>query len=176
MTAHENGLVQYALRLATALDQAVIREMLYQSLYVPEGELAVSREILDDPKLSRYAADWGRPGDVGILAEAGDEVLGAAWCRLFRQDAPGYGFISSEIPEMGLAVAPQRRGRGIGTALLNALIAEVQNPKAGRTICTRPGALSLSVMRGNPVIRLYQRCGFRVISESEVAFVMRLDF
>jgi GNAT superfamily N-acetyltransferase len=54
------------------------------------------------------------------------------------------------IPELGIAVLPEHRGRGIGTKLLMAAIES--------TVNIYPG-ISLSVRSENPVISLY-RVGF----------------
>jgi GNAT superfamily N-acetyltransferase len=92
------------------------------------------------PRLARYVEGWGRPGDAATLAEDLNQMpIGAAWYRHFRPDAPGHGFIDAAIPEISLAVRANWRGRGIGTALLTALL----------TIARAEGvaALSLSVER-----------------------------
>ena len=152
----------------------MIWEMLYQSLWVPQGEPPIPREILNDSRLSLYAKGWGREGDLAVIAENADAgALGAAWCRRFTQDAPGYGFVSEDIPELGLAVMPEARGRGIGTALLGGLIELVRGVRPRMAPARK--VLSLSVMRGNPVIRLYQRKGFRMISETDIALKMLLE-
>ena len=65
---------------------------------------------------------------------------------------PGYGFVDSSTPEMGLAVVPDLRGRGAGGTLLRALM-EVARSEGF-------DALSLSVECGNPAVRLYERRGF----------------
>jgi ribosomal protein S18 acetylase RimI-like enzyme len=58
------------------------------------------------------------------------------------------------------------RGRGIGTAMVEALIEEAAN--AGR-------ALTLGVVKTNPALRLYQSLGFRTTHEDERKFNMRRD-
>ena len=68
---------------------------------------------------------------------------GAAWYRLFRRDQPGYGFVDEETPELAIAVVPSRRGRGIGEALIDALV--------------RAGARG-RVPRAQPQRRARQRC------------------
>ena len=68
-----------------------------------------------DPDLpvARYVNNWGRPGDAGLVAwEAGP--VGAAWYRLFPANAPGFGFVDEETPELTIAVVPSRRGSGLG--------------------------------------------------------------
>ena len=103
------------------------------------------------PELAAYIDGWGRPGDTGLLVED-DEPLGAAWFRSFTAEAPGYGFIDAAIPELAIAVEPAARGRGVGTALLTALI--------DRAVSDGAPGLSLSVSGGNPSRRLYERAGF----------------
>ena len=96
----------------------------------------------------------GRPGDAGVVAVTADGArLGAAWYRLFSAEEPGWGFIAVDVPELAMGVVPEARGRGIGGALLDALLA-VARDQGFR-------ALSLAVDRQNPAHRLYERKGFR---------------
>ena len=54
-------------------------------------------------------------------------------------------------------VTPAHQGRGLGTTVLRALIADAR----------RSGALlRLSVLKQNPAARLYARLGFRTLAES----------
>jgi GNAT superfamily N-acetyltransferase len=70
------------------------------------------------------------------------------WWRYFTAEVPGYGFVSEDVPEIGIGVVEGRRGEGIGRALLNAIIA------------ASTGDLSLSVEDGNPAAELYRKSGF----------------
>jgi ribosomal protein S18 acetylase RimI-like enzyme len=56
--------------------------------------------------------------------------------------------------------------RGIGTAVMNRLIDEATS--TGQ-------ALTLSVVKTNPVLRLYERLGFRITHEDDRKFHMRRD-
>ncbi len=106
------------------------------------------------PQLRRYFLDFGRPGDAGVVAITTDGArLGAAWYRLFSAEEPGFGFIAVDVPELAMGVVPEARGRGIGGALLDALLA-LAREQGFR-------ALSLAVDRQNPARRLYERKGFR---------------
>ncbi len=147
-----------AIRPATAADQAIISEMQYAALFVPPGAPPFPRSIIDEPQLHRYHADFAtRPGDVGRIAERADGTpVGAAWVRL----VDGFGFVDDQTPELGVAVIADDRGRGIGTALLESLLAVV--PRC-----------SLSVDERNPAMRLYERLGFaRVRVDGEFSAVM----
>lgn len=139
-------------------DLRFLAAMLYEAATWRHGERRPPAEVLADPQVGRYAAGWGREDDFGLVAVATNgERLGAGWWRLFFADAPGYGFVSERIPEMSIAVQPGQRGQGVGTALLEGLVAQA---RAGR----RP-ALSLSVEGDNPAVRLYRRLGFRVVGD-----------
>ena len=98
--------------------------MLYKAAYWRPGDRKPPEaEMLADDHLVRYVSGWGRPGDVGMIAEdKRSRPLGAAWFRLFSTDQPGYGFVDESIPEVSMAVRDDCRGRGIGTALLLTLI------------------------------------------------------
>lgn len=62
-------------------------------------------------------------------------------------------------------IAPSHQGRGLGTGVLRALIEESRASGAG---------LRLSVLKKNPAAHLYERLGFRTVSESAAAFKMSL--
>ncbi len=116
----------------------------------------------------RYVADWGRPGDLGVIAiDEQDSPIGAAWCRLFPEDSPGYGFVDSSIPELSIAVRADKRAQGIGTRLLRALISSAA--MSGHRM------LSLSVSSGNPARRLYERLGFKIVGETDGSWTMLLS-
>ena len=98
-------------------DVRFLRDMLHHAYYWRE------RNPGDGPgPAARYVKGWGRPGDTVLIAIDDGFPVGAAWYRLFRRDAPGYGFVDEETPELAIAVVPSRRGRGIGEALLEALV------------------------------------------------------
>lgn len=123
--------------------------------------------VLADPAISRYLDGWPREGDFGVIAEGGAGPVGAAWCRIFSAEEPGFGYVAPEIPELTIAVAPSNRGQGVGRALLAAV---VDRARSGGI-----PALSLSVEDGNDAVRLYESVGFRPAGRSGGALTMRLD-
>ena len=153
------------IREALSSDQPALDEMLYQSLYVPPGQQPLSREILQEPDINKYVADWGRPGDLAFIAvdSETDDLLGAAWLRLLKGDEHGYGYVDDNTPELGVAVAAGYRGQGVGSSLLAYLL-----EAAG----VMYGSVSLSVSKGNPARTLYERLGFRLIGEDGDSLTM----
>jgi GNAT superfamily N-acetyltransferase len=132
-------------------DVRFLRDMLHHAYYWRE------RKPGDGPgPAARYVKGWGRPGDTVLIAIDDAFPVGAAWYRLFRRDSPGYGFVDEATPELAIAVVPNRRGRGIGEALLEALI--------DRASADGYNALSLSVERGNdPLVSFYEGHGFEIV-------------
>src|SRR5207237_6178674 len=53
-----------------------------------------------DIPLTRYVDNWGRDGDLALIAHETGNRVGAAWFRLFRQGEPGYGFVAEQTPEL----------------------------------------------------------------------------
>lgn len=137
------------IRAAGPDDEAFLREMQYLALFVPPGADPLPAAIVDDPTIARYYVGFGgRSGDLGRVAESpAGTPIGAAWVRYSTAADPSYGYVDDETPELGIAVVEEYRGRGVGAALLEALLAEL--PRC-----------SLSIDRRNPAMRLYQRHGF----------------
>jgi GNAT superfamily N-acetyltransferase len=109
-------------------------------------------EAVASPALALYLDAWGRAGDRALLARQGARPLGAVWYRLFTADRPGYGYVDDETPELSIGVRARERGKGVGTALLAAVLAQAALDGHRR--------LSLSVEPDNPALRLYERLGF----------------
>jgi ribosomal protein S18 acetylase RimI-like enzyme len=145
---------------AQASDEPFLREMLLEAAFPPCEPRPRGDPILDDPRLRRYMEDWGRKGDAGVIATVDGIAVGAAWYRRFTADKPGYGFVRTDIPEVGMAIAAPSRGRGIGRALIEALIQRARDD--------RIPALRLSVSAANrPAFALYRSVGFRSVGGDE---------
>jgi ribosomal protein S18 acetylase RimI-like enzyme len=140
------------IRKAVQKDVDFLWEMLYLSLFTAEGQEPFNRDIIKEPSISKYVDGWGRDGDVGFIALIDGKPVGSVIARLFCEDNKGYGFIDSETPELGMALIPEYRGKGIGTELLKSMLKELR--------CKGIVAISLSVDLNNPAIRLYERFGF----------------
>src|SRR5262249_19782788 len=137
-------------------DPAFLAEMLYEAVnWHDDGaeERPPFDELLANPEISRYVDDWGRKGDVALVAlDRLEEPVGAAWYRTFSADAPGYGFVATDVPELAIAVYPECRGQRVGSLLLGSLVS--------RARADGFAAISLSVAPANPARRLYERYGF----------------
>ncbi len=122
-----------------------------------------------DENLWRYVHAWGEwAGDSGIAAcDEEGLVLGACWSRLFPAETPGYGFVASDTPEIGLAVSGAARGQGLGSRLIDAHLQQLRAAGA-------PG-VSLSVEDGNDRARaLYASRGFVTVGRNGDADTMLL--
>jgi ribosomal protein S18 acetylase RimI-like enzyme len=115
--------------------------------------------------LARYVDNWGRDGDVALIAAEGPNRVGAAWYRVFRADAPGYAFVDERTPELTIAVVPSQRGHGLGQQLLDALLEQARADGYEQ--------VSLSVEDDSPAIGFYERNGFERVAEGGGAVAMR---
>jgi GNAT superfamily N-acetyltransferase/predicted nucleotidyltransferase len=150
-----------------------------------EVRLALAAEAPFLVEMARHACvieDWPLPdpdsddtqsvlpgeGDVSVVAiDPHGELVGAAWT--FHPDpALVLDENGAALPEIAMAVLPALRGRGVGTALIDELIARCNGSHA---------ALTLNVHQRNPAIRLYQRMGFQVLGQGRGALgvAMRRD-
>jgi ribosomal protein S18 acetylase RimI-like enzyme len=159
------------LRPATRTDEPFIAAMLAEAASWERGP-GEPPYPLDDllaiPEIADYVDGWGRDGDGGVIAETGGAPAGACWFRRFTSEHPGYGFISADVPGLGMGVSPESRGRGLGTALLAATVELAREQGVA--------ALGLSVSERNEVARrLYERAGFAVVGREGGALTMRLD-
>jgi ribosomal protein S18 acetylase RimI-like enzyme len=116
--------------------------------------------------VTRYVNGWGRRGDRSVIAIDDFHPVGAAWYRLYPEGEPGFGFVDPEAPELTIGVVPARRGKGIGSELLDALLDRARAEGFKR--------ISLSVEKKSPAVHLYESRGFKAVRENE-DFVMAAD-
>jgi [ribosomal protein S18]-alanine N-acetyltransferase len=148
-------------------DYPFLREMLYEAIYIPEGEKPLPNSIIDTPELSKYIDNWNRFGDIGLLALIDNKPAGAIWSRLYTEDKKGYGYIDDVTPELSITVSNGFRNHGIGTKLLIMFFDLAKENKFK--------ALSLSVDKRNRACNLYKRLGFEIVEEMETAYTMKKE-
>lgn len=113
---------------------------------------AIMQEAFDP----RYGEAWTKSQCMGMLS------LPGVWLTLASVADRDVGFALArstglEAELLLLATSPRARGRGVGGALLRAVVAEA----AGRGVKD----LHLEVRAGNEAIRLYSREGFTKVGE-----------
>ncbi|MDA0203793.1 MAG: GNAT family N-acetyltransferase [Acidobacteria bacterium] len=145
--------VVITLRTVAPHDSALIYSFLTIAARMDESGEPVQK-ALSDPALIKYWKNWGLPTDLGIVAESAElnYPVGCAWLRLFTGEEPGHGHVSDDIPELAFGVIKSLRNQGIGTLLLERLIADCRTQYPG---------ISLSVRQDNLAVRIYERAGFR---------------
>jgi GNAT superfamily N-acetyltransferase len=149
----------WAVRAARPDDGEFIGGMLIEAVnWSPERKLS-REQIFSTPNLAHYVTGWPRHGDLGVVAEADGQPVGAAWLRLFSAGDPGYGFVAADVPELSIGVATPWRGRGVGRALLRAL--------AGRARSAGITKISLSVGRRNFAHKLYLDERYKIVDSSD---------
>lgn len=151
---------------ASAADSHFLQRMLVVAADWRPGTSSRPVEvILSDPELAHYVVGWPQPTDFGVIADdRTGRSIGAAWCRFFSTDDPGYGFVSPDVPEVSVGVVAEARGAGVGRALMAALIDEARRRSIER--------LSLSVEVDNYAKSLYTDLGFVVVDEAGGAATM----
>jgi GNAT superfamily N-acetyltransferase len=145
------------IRQADSQDVRFLRDMLKHAYHW---------RLNQDPDLpvARYVNNWGRPGDAGLVAWENGPI-GAAWYRLFKASAPGFGFVDERTPELTIAVVPSRRGGGLGGELMEALLERARTE----------GYHSISLSAEKGMTKLYERHGFRPVEEKDGTVTMKAD-
>ena len=154
--------MDYEIRALTPSDAPILWDMLYEGLRTAQA--ATSRDILKQPEYARYVEGWGRAGDTGFVVsdKPSREVLGAVWLRIPISESGGRG---EPTPELAFAVKPGQRKRGLGAALLTQLVKA--NPHYS--------AISMRASANNPAVRLYERFGFQIVSDTAGTVILRRE-
>ena len=131
----------------------VLADFLYHAIFLPPEVEPLPREVIFAPEIFVYIKDFGGKDDCGILAEQGEQIIGAAWTRII----PAYGHIDNKTPELAISVLPNFRGKGVGSKIMEGLFDLLCERGYERT--------SLSVQKENPAVRFYERLGYKITEE-----------
>lgn len=159
----------WTIRPGSIDDKPLLEQILEVTVFWQHNSPVATLESLEVyPILVRYVESWGRAGDAAIVAMEGDRAVGAAWYRHFSADAPGFGFVAADVPELAIGIIDGHRGAGLGQTMLDTLLERARQDGVR--------AISLSVeIANNRAVNLYRRTGFEVIEGDEGNYTMLLD-
>jgi hypothetical protein len=92
------------IRPAVSGDSAFMADMLVKAVnWSPEWKKQSRRRVLSTRKTAHYIAGWPRDTDLGLIAEADRERIGAAWLRFHPALAAGIRQISLSVERKNFA-------------------------------------------------------------------------
>ncbi len=154
--------MNYQIRPLTTSEIPLLRDFLYEAIFIPEGVQAPPRSIIDDESLQVYIRDFGeKPDDHCLIAESDGHVVGAIWSRIMDD----YGHIDNETPSIAISLYKEYRNNGIGTELLRQMLDLLRNEGYK--------SVSLSVQKANYAFKMYQKAGFQILSQNDEEAIMR---
>ena len=153
--------MDYKIRLILEGEDRLLKDFLYEAIFVPEGVPAPPKSIINQPELQVYIADFGKKkDDIGLVAEVDNKVVGAVWVRIMND----YGHIDNDTPSFAISLYKDYRGFGIGTNLMKEMLRNLKDRGYKQA--------SLAVQKANYAVRMYQKTGFEIVDENEEEYIM----
>ena len=153
--------MQALLRKLRKDEIGLIKEFLYEAVFIPEGVEAPDRSIIDQPELAIYYDGFGKgKADNCIVAEVGGSVVGAVWTRIMND----YGHVDDETPSFAISLYEEYRGKGIGTMMMRQMLELLRKQGYER--------VSLAVQKANYAVQMYENVGFKIVDENDEEYVM----
>lgn len=151
----------YQVRTLHPNETHLLKDFLYEAIFIPEGVTPPPREIVDQPELRVYIDDFGtRRGDNCYVAEVGGGVVGAVWTRIMND----YGHVDDETPSFAISLYREYRGQGIGTQMMRKMLALLKEQGFEKA--------SLAVQKANYAVKMYRSVGFETVDENEEEYIM----
>lgn len=152
------------LRTLRKEETEVLKDFLYEAIFIPEGVEPPDRSIIEQPELSIYYDDFGSGNaDNCIVAEDNGKVIGAVWTRIMND----YGHVDNETPSFAISLYKEYRGEGIGTELMRKMISLLKEQGYKKA--------SLAVQKANYAVKMYKKVGFNIIDENSEEYIMVCD-
>jgi len=77
--------MNYQIRPIKKEETPLLKDFLYNAIFIPEGVAAPPMSIVDDESLQVYIRDFGQePDDRCLVAVIDDKVVGAIWSRILH--------------------------------------------------------------------------------------------
>ena len=152
------------LRTLRKEETELLKDFLYEAIFIPEGVEPPDRSIIEQPELSIYYDDFGSGNaDNCIVAEDNGKVIGAVWTRIMND----YGHVDNETPSFAISRYKEYRGEGIGTELMRKMISLLKEQGYKKA--------SLAVQKANYAVKMYKKVGFKIIDENSEEYIMVCD-
>ena len=139
----------------------ILKDFLYEAIFIPEGMEPPAREIIEQPELKLYYDGFGiGEADYCIVADDDGKVIGAVWTRIMND----YGHIDEETPSFAISLYKEYRGQGIGTKLMKEMLYFLKEKGYKRA--------SLAVQKANYAVKMYENVGFKTVDENDEEYIM----
>ncbi len=157
--------MNYTIREIKKSEIHVLKDFLYEAIFIPEGITPPPKEIINQPELQVYISDFGKyESDICYVAEIKSKIIGAVWVRIMND----YGHIDDKTPSFAISLYKEYRNNGIGTALMKTML-DVLKEKHYKQA-------SLSVQKDNYAVKMYKNIGFEIIDENQEEYIMVYRF
>ena len=149
------------IRKLKADETELLKDFLYEAIFIPEGVEPPDRSIINQPELSLYYEDFGSgPADHCLVTEMDGNVVGAVWTRIMND----YGHVDDNTPSFAISLYKEYRGKGIGTEMMRKML-ELLKSQGWK-------CASLAVQKANYAVRMYETVGFRTVDENAEEYIM----
>lgn len=139
----------------------LLKEFLYEAIFIPEGVTPPPKDIVEKPELRMYTDDFGtRQGDNCLVAVFDNKVVGAVWTRIMDD----YGHVDDATPSFAISLYKDYRGQGIGTKLMKEMLSLLKTQGFKKA--------SLAVQKANYAVRMYEKVGFHTVDENDEEYIM----
>ena len=139
----------------------LLKDFLYEAIYIPEGADPPDRSIIEQPELALYYEGFGNgKADHCIVAEDSGKVIGAVWTRIMDD----YGHVKDDIPSFAISLYKEYRGKGIGTMMMRQMLQLLKTQGYKKA--------SLAVQKENYAVKMYEKAGFKTVNENEEEYIM----
>ena len=155
---------KYIIRKIRNEEVGLLKNFLYEAIFIPKGTESPARDIIEKPELRVYTDDFGtRKGDNCLVADFGGKVVGAVWTRIMDD----YGHVDDETPSFAISLYKEYRGQGIGSQLMVKMLELLKWQGYERA--------SLAVQKANYAVKMYKNIGFKTVDENAEEYIMVCD-
>ncbi|RAP32386.1 GNAT family N-acetyltransferase [Candidatus Marinamargulisbacteria bacterium SCGC AG-414-C22] len=156
--------MEYTIRKMDKFEYFHLETFLYEAIFQRENEKRLPKDVIKRPDLLVYIEAFGKHSDLCLVAENNNRIIGCVWTRIISGEIKGYGNVDNKTPEFAISILKNFRRQGIGTALMKAMLQLLKDHRYDKT--------SLSVQKDNFAVKLYEKVGFKKISETKEDYLM----
>lgn len=155
---------QCVIRKLRESEVSLLKDFLYEAIFIPQGVEPPARDIIEQPELRVYTDNFGTcKGDNCLVADLNGKVVGAVWTRIMND----YGHVDDDTPSFAISLYEEYRGRGIGSQLMVKMLELLKRQGYGKA--------SLAVQKANYAVKMYKNVGFKTVDENAEEYIMMCE-